>query len=409
MTDPGGLVAEAHRILDFARAARHPAGGFGALTSTGSLSAGAPRETYLTARMTHVFALGQRLGRADAAGLVEHGLAALAGPLRDRRHGGWFAAIDGAPDGSRKDAYTHAFVVLAAASAVAAGHDARALLDDALGVILERFWDDDAGAAVDRRSRDWAEVEPYRGANANMHLVEALLAAADATGDGAWRERAGRIADRLIGRVARDRGWRLPEHFDADWAVRADYNQGRPADPFRPYGVTIGHLLEWSRLVLHVRAAAAPDDPRAEQRLGWARALFDTAVREGWAVDGADGFVYTVDFDGRPVVRNRLHWVLAEAIAAAAALWRATGEEQYARWQARWWDHAEAAFIDRVDGSWRHELDPANRPTAQGTWPGKPDAYHAVQAALLPLLPLAPSIAFALGRIDGHSAFASTV
>src|SRR5512146_3295993 len=34
------------------------------------------------------------------------------------------------------------------------------------------------------------ETEPYRGANSNMHSVEAYLAAGDATGDRVWHERA---------------------------------------------------------------------------------------------------------------------------------------------------------------------------------------------------------------------------
>ena len=33
--------------------------------------------------------------------------------------------------------------------------------------------------------------------------------------------------------------------------------------------------------------------------------------------------VYTVDFEGTPVVRERMHWVVCEAIGAAASLHRA--------------------------------------------------------------------------------------
>jgi mannose/cellobiose epimerase-like protein (N-acyl-D-glucosamine 2-epimerase family) len=60
--------------------------------------------------------------------------------------------------------------------------------------------------------------------------------------------------------------------------------------------------------------------------------------------------------------------------------------------QARWWDLAERAFVDRERGSWHHELDPDNRPASR-IWPGKPDVYHAYQATLLPRLPLSPSLA----------------
>jgi mannose/cellobiose epimerase-like protein (N-acyl-D-glucosamine 2-epimerase family) len=109
--------------------------------------------------------------------------------------------------------------------------------------------------------------------------------------------------------------------------------------------------------------------------------------------------VYTVDWDGKPVVRARMHWVLAEAVAAAAALREATGERNYDDWGRTWWTHAETFFLDRTRGSWHHELDADNRPSAT-VWRGKPDAYHAVQATLLPRLPVAPSAAEALRR--GH-------
>ena len=42
-------------------------------------------------------------------------------------------------------------------------------------------------------------------------------------------------------------------------------------------------------------------------------------------------------------------------------------------------------FVDETRGSWRHELDPRNRPSSH-VWEGKPDVYHAYQAMLLPRL-----------------------
>jgi sulfoquinovose isomerase len=404
---PGGpsaewLRGEAARVIGFARASRHPDGGFGALSDTGRLEPAAARETYVTARMTHVFGLGQLLGLPGCAELVEHGLDALAGPFRDAAHGGWRTAL-GAGDragAGDKAAYTHAFVVLAASTAATAGHRrADPLLAEALAVLDARFWEPGAGLFRDVRSADWSSTEPYRGANANMHAVEALLAASDATGHPSWRARAHGIAARLAGTEARARGWLLPEHYDERWQVMPEHNAADPAHPFRPYGATIGHLLEWSRLCVEL-AAADPAAADAPELIGWARELFAVAVRTGWAIDGADGFVYTVDWSGRPVVRNRMHWVAAESVAAAAALWRATGEARYAQLHATWWRHIGEVFIDLEHGSWRHELDAANRP-ASGTWTGKPDAYHAVQAALRPLLPNAPSIAPSLAAAMG--------
>ena len=126
-----------------------------------------------------------------------------------------------------------------------------------------------------------------------------------------------------------------------------------------------------------------------------ARKLFDRAVVDVPAVGGAPGFVYTTGWDGTPVVRTRMHWVVAEGIAAAAALHLRTGEQAYADRYAQWWAYADEHLRDVERGSWHHELDPANRPRST-VWPGKPDLYHAVQATLLPRLPLAPSCASAV-------------
>ena len=121
----------------------------------------------------------------------------------------------------------------------------------------------------------WSEPEAYRGANANMHMVEAFLAAGDATGDGVWYDRARRIAERLIRDVARAHDWRVVEHFDAGWRPLPDYNADQPRHPFRPFGVTPGHGLEWARLVLQI-GAGLPEAP--DWILEAARGLFARAV-----------------------------------------------------------------------------------------------------------------------------------
>jgi sulfoquinovose isomerase len=386
------LDADCRRVLRFAAASRHPDGGFAWLDERGRPELDRPVEAYVTARMTHVFAIGTLLGLPGHDELVAHGVAALRDLLQDRDYGGWYAAVR--PTDPGKKAYEHAFVVLAASSAAVVGADP-ALLSDTLDVQQRHFWREDDGMVVEEWDRPWHTLDPYRGANANMHTVEAYLAAADAGADPVWRQRALRITERIAHRVARGAGWLLPEHYDPDWAPLPEFNRDRPADQFRPYGVTIGHLLEWSRLALDVRAALGPAAPA--WLLPDAAAMFDRAVQLGWAVDGADGFVYTVDFAGRPVVRQRMHWVVAEALAAAATLHQVTGADRYAAVYDRTWDYATRYLVDTDGGSWWHELDPANRPAAT-VWPGKPDAYHIVQALLLPRLPPAPTIVPALAR-----------
>ncbi|MGZ4427652.1 MAG: AGE family epimerase/isomerase [Nocardioidaceae bacterium] len=389
------LEAEGDRLLEFGRASRHPAGGFAWLGAAGEPDLDRPVELWITGRMTHVYSLAHLMGRPGAGALADHGVAALTGRFRDQVHGGWYAAVgaDG-PASTDKTAYEHAFVVLAAASATAAGRPgARALLDEALGVLTEHFWDDEHGMVVEQWDESFATLDGYRGVNANMHTVEALLSAADVLDDAALRARAERIVTRVVHDLAANNHWRIPEHFDSAWTPILDYNIDEPAHPFRPYGATIGHWLEWARLALHLHAGLGSAAP------SWlvddARSLFAAAVDEGWAVDGADGFVYTVDWSGSPVVRERMHWVAAEGTATAAALHAATGDPEYARWYETWWEYIADHLIDHTLGSWRHELSPVNRPSGL-TWNGKPDTYHAFQATLIPRLPLAPTLAAAL-------------
>ncbi|MFW2513337.1 AGE family epimerase/isomerase [Demequina sp. SO4-13] len=381
--------------------------GFGNLDAHGQVSPSSPdgySDLYVTCRMTHSFSLGALQGRPGCAPLADHGLASLHGAFADKVHGGWFSSVnvDGPVDRT-KQAYAHAFVLLAASSAAVAGRpDAAELLDSAMAVHLERFWREGEGMVMEGWDESWAEAEPYRGVNANMHTVEAYLAVSDATGDPAWRARALRVLERVFGYAAKWH-WRIPEHFSEQWEPLPRYNEDDKAHPFRPFGATAGHSFEWARLALHAHTAEVEAGvPPAH--VAWlveaARALFDRAVTDSWAVDGADGFVYTVGFDGVPVVRERMHWVVTEAIGAAAALWHATSEERYAQRYAQWWDHAATYFIDGT-GSWVHELDSQNRP-ATTVWEGKPDIYHALQATLVPRLPLSPTLASALrqGLID---------
>ena len=392
------LAAEGLRLLDFAKASRL-AEGFGNLDAQGRLPEGAQAETMNTARMTHSFAMAHVQGLPGYAGLVDHGIAALMGPLRDAEHGGWFAVAGQADGNSTKAAYLHAFVALAASSAVVAQRPgAQALLEEAIRIIDGHFWSEEEGAMLESFNRDWSEQEAYRGANSNMHATEAFLALADVTRDPRWLNRALRIVERVIHQHAAANDFMVIEHFDCDWLPLRDYNRAFPADGFRPFGTTPGHGFEWARLLLHLEASRGLAGMLTP---GWlaldAQHLFASNCRHGWDVDGAPGIVYTLDWDNRPVVHQRLHWTHAEASAAASALLKRTGEQQYEVWYRRFWEFCEGYFIDRQQGSWHHELGRDNRPAAE-IWGGKPDLYHAWQAVLIPRLPLAPSMASALAQ-----------
>ena len=179
-----------------------------------------PRETWITSRMCHVYSLGAMLGHEGSEELAEAALKGLTGELHDDEHGGWYAGI--CTDASilpNKQCYAHAFVILAASSALLAGIEgAKELLREALTVYDRYFWDERVGLSVDTWNTEFTELDDYRGINANMHSVEAFLAVADATGNANYTVRAGRIITHIV-EWARDNNWRIPEHFTSDWKL----------------------------------------------------------------------------------------------------------------------------------------------------------------------------------------------
>ena len=120
-------------------------------------------------------------------------------------------------------------------------------------------------------------------------------------------------------------------------------------------------------------------------------------MADPWDADGAPGIVYTTDWTGAPVVHDRMHWTLAEAINTSAVLYRVTKKERYAEDYAKFMEYLDEKVADHVHGSWFHQLDRQNR--LIGTvWPGKSDLYHAFQATLIPYAPADISIAKAVAE-----------
>jgi sulfoquinovose isomerase len=397
------LEAETDRTFEFGRAAKVPTG-FGWLSNQGVVREDKNTELWITSRMVHVYSLAALMGRPGAASYVDHGIRALNGPLRDAVNGGWFAEVNaGGPVDDSKPGYAHCFVLLGAASATAAGRPgARELLDDAIALFEKRFWDEQNQISLESWNADFTETEAYRGGNVNMHSVEAFLVVADVTGDDIWLHRALAISDKVIHDVARSNSYRVVEHFDENLNPLFEYNTDNRAHRFRAYGGTPGHWTEWARLLLSLRASLIA---RGLDAPGWlledAIGVFQAAVRDAWEPDGNPGFVYSVGWDGEPVVRERIRWVVVEAMGGASALYNVTGEDQYEQWYQRFWDYAKNYLMDTENGSWWQELSPENVVSTE-VWDGKPDIYHLMHCLLVPRLPLAPGMAPALaaGLLD---------
>ena len=355
------------------------------------------REAYVTCRMAHVYSIASLMGHEGSEALVDAAVKGLRGELRDKEHDGWYEGLT--PGGSHlagKQCYAHAFVILAGTSAYLAGRpEAEELLQEALEVYDRYYWNEEEGLSCDNWNTEFTVMDDYRGLNANMHSVEAFLAVADAAGKEEYRVRAGRIIDHVLG-WAKDNHWRIPEHYTKDWEPDLEKNREKPDDPFKPYGATPGHGLEWARLITQWALSTYKEDKEGMlPYINVAEELFRRAVEDAWNADGAPGICYTTGWDGKPIVHERMHWTLAEGINTAAVLYHVTKKQEYADAYAAFMQYLDEKVLDHVNGSWFHQMDQNNQVTGT-VWPGKPDIYHALQATLIPYYAPEASIALAV-------------
>ncbi|WP_378944022.1 AGE family epimerase/isomerase [Paracoccus sp. R86501] len=375
------LAEDARRALNLFDASPRAGGGFHGLDPAGQPLPADLQELHSTTRLVHSYALAQMAGRPDRAGIIDQGMDFLWNGHRDRDHGGYLWSVTGdGPVNGIKLAYGHVFVLLAASSAKMAVHpDADRLLDDITLVLDRHFWDAQAGLFRDEFTCDWQAFSTYRGMNANMHGVEALLAAHEATGDGEYLTRAGGILRFFIAGQAAGNDWRIPEHYDADWRPDHAYS-GNPM--FRPAGTTPGHSFEMARLLLQWwDLAGRPTGDAVAQ----ATALVRRGLSDAWS-DDLGGLVYTLNRDGGVDNAARYWWPVTEAIGALAALLKVQPTSEFDGWYRKLWQFAGQHMVDARHGGWHHELGPDNQPVMT-QFQGKPDIYHALQADLLPLTP----------------------
>lgn len=392
------LMRQANNLYDFFEAASiNPKGGFYELSDEGKplTPDNAVRQIHVTTRMIHCAVIGSLLGRPGSDEIIDHGMRYLWEKHRDARHGGYVWSVDdNGPVDSLKQAYGHAFVLLAGSSAKLVGHPlADKVIADATEVIETRFWDESVGAVREEFAADWSPISRYRGQNSNMHLTEALMAAYEATGAKSYLSKAERIAQRIIQMNAVPLGHRVAEHFDEHWGVDKAYRHEN--EMFRPSGTTPGHWLEWSRLLYQLWVLGKKEH-------GWmteaGRNLFRRSIELGWdKVHG--GFFYTLDWNDVPAIREKLWWPVSEAIGAAAFINAHDNDAYFQAWYRKLWDYAENHVIDHARGGWFSELTEDLTP-ASNLFTGKPDIYHALQACLIPLYPASGSLTHAIIEAD---------
>jgi mannose-1-phosphate guanylyltransferase/mannose-6-phosphate isomerase len=281
--------------------ADHANGGFHEEVGADGRTGEADRRLRVQGRQTHVFA---RAGLSGWSGpwrqAVEHGLDSL--KTQYRRDDGLYRTLvtaAGAPKNEDALLYDQAFVLLALASAKAAGVRPQDCAAEALSLLtaVRREFSHPTGGfrEVDQRSFQ---------SNPQMHLFEAALAWLEVDPDPAWRELAGELAELTLVRLVDADGGPLREFFDSDWSP-ADGRNGGVVEP--------GHQFEWAGLL--ARWAKHSGDPRARVA---AEHLYDCGAR---GVDSRRGAaIDEMDTAFRWVRRTARLWPQTERVKAAALL-----------------------------------------------------------------------------------------
>jgi mannose/cellobiose epimerase-like protein (N-acyl-D-glucosamine 2-epimerase family) len=128
-----------------------------------------------------------------------------------------------------RDAYDHAFVLLALSALYQLTRDAQVRAEvDSLIVFIDR----------DLRSQHGGFIEGIpatspRRQNPQMHLFEAMIATFDATGEPAFQNRAGDLYSLFVASLCDPRRQVLGEYFEEDWSK------------IEPVCVEPGHQAEW--------------------------------------------------------------------------------------------------------------------------------------------------------------------
>lgn len=372
-------------ILDFyhPRVIDNELGGYyGGLLDDGTIYDARTRHLVDCCRHIFNFSEGYRLTkRAEYAEAARHGLRFL-NTAHALPGGGYAWILDGRTivDDDRY-CYGHAFVMLAFATAKRAGIDEAGEQIGELWNLLERyFYDASTALYVDViDGNDWTKIDPYRGQNANMHMCEAMLAAYQATGEARYFERAYSLAKRVCVDLTQNTGGYIWEHYDSQWQQDWDYNKDDPKNLFRTYGYLPGHFIEWAKLLLIINQIQSED-----WLIKHANLLFDAAIEHGFNA-ARNTFDYTFSPEGKVLDDERYYWVTAEAIGAAALMASVGKREEAWQYYERFWDYADAHFIDHEFGGWYRVLSPEGEKLSNEKSPPAKTDYHPLGAAYLAL------------------------
>jgi mannose/cellobiose epimerase-like protein (N-acyl-D-glucosamine 2-epimerase family) len=292
--------------------------------------------------------------RGETAWLIRAGdiLDYMLHRFRDNSHGGWFTRVDAAGRviDPAKDLYAFAFVIFGLAHHFGATGESssRRFAEETVALVRDKFARPD-GLLHDSLQRDFTDPAPVMRQNPHMHLLEALLALHEVTGDGDTLAFATTIADRFAEVLVDERG-HVIEFMTPTLAPDAE--TGHRVEP--------GHHFEWAWLLDRLTRALGDD-----RFLGLARWLHTNGASIG--ADQAHAGIYDViDRRDDSILSSRKRiWPATEWLKAALAR-RRRGEAD---------DKEALAAIRLLAGSYLH---------ADGRWSEHLDRKLAVVDATMP-------------------------
>jgi mannose/cellobiose epimerase-like protein (N-acyl-D-glucosamine 2-epimerase family) len=298
---------------------------------------GAPRRVFVQARQIYCYAKAAQMGwypqgRAIALKGLEHMLARAKAP--DGRPGYVHRLTpEGTVLDSRRDAYDHAFILLALSTVYALEKDAQVRAEiDALLAFIDAHLRSPHGGVL-----EGLPPSMPRRQNPHMHLFEAMIAAFDATHDLSFQNRAGEFFALFLANLYDKQKRVLGEYFEEDWSK------------IEPVSVEPGHQAEWVWLLKGFeRITGCPTGRYRAELLETAVRCYDTA--SGCLIDEAD-------VDGNTRRHSRRLWPQTE-IAKAWIAQAESGEAGAA-------DRARAALVrlerhylsHPVRGGWYDQFD----------------------------------------------------
>ena len=245
--------------------------------------------------------------------------------------------------------YGWVFVLLAYAECIKSGMThLRPALDATYQGLNNKFWDEGQQLYADEYD-EHGQLSPYRGQNANMHAVEALLICYEATQESHFLNRASAIAKRICHDLADPKTGLVWEHYNSNWEIDWHYNEDKPNDMFRPWGFQTGHQTEWAKLLINLNH----HQPQA-WLIAKAEQLFNDGMQRGWD-ETHGGLVYGFAPNGEYCDTDKHFWVMAESTAAAMALYKATDNDRYLQQYQRLWLYSWSTLVDHQYGAWHHK------------------------------------------------------